>query len=111
MSKATRRRIDAANPLERLTTEQRQQLYQRNLSNQVKAACDKFLRSRGLPVRAPFLDRIQPATAATPPAPPQARESPCPPDPSPCQKSTAFHSNTESGDSCTPKTIQNEIPK
>jgi len=86
MSKASRRRIDSRDPLERLTTEQKAELYQRNLSSQVKAACDKFLRSRGLPVRAPFLDYTQPTPAATPPAPPQAQETPCQPAPVPPSK-------------------------
>jgi hypothetical protein len=50
MSRTIRRkRIDAANPLDRLTREQRLDLFQRRLSSEVSAACDKWLRSRGIP--------------------------------------------------------------
>lgn len=43
-----RRRIDAAGPLERLTSEQRADMFLRRLSHDISAACRRFWRDRGM---------------------------------------------------------------
>lgn len=66
MSKALRRRTDARDPLERLTTEQWQDIHLRGLSEQVSRACDFYLKARGIAAPS-FAGEYPGKTAATRP--------------------------------------------